>query len=129
MFSSAIYCIKSLLLYNTCGKSQVVFLNFLNVNVFSVFILRLFISFTITAYFVNLLLNKPKQAFLPFGNHVRPPTDRKIKLRVKPFLSIKRRQKSVVYSFVSSLFTRGLCQLWVEEHVFVEDRMGTYVNV
>ncbi len=117
---SLLYIVENHRYYTTLGrKVKLFFLNFLNVNVFSVFMLRLFISFTITAYFVNLLLSKPKQTFLPFGKHVRPPTDRKIKLRVKPFLSIKRRQKSVVYSFVSSLYTKGLCQLWMLKSMFL----------
>ncbi len=76
-----------------------------------------FISFTITAYFVNLLLSKPKQAFLPFGKHVRPPIDRKIKLRVKPFFCL------------FFIYKRVMPIMEVEEHVFVEDRIGTYVNV
>ncbi len=76
-----------------------------------------FISFTITAYFVNLLLSKPKQAFLPLGKYMRSPTDRKTKLRV------------ITLFCLFFIYKRVMSIMWVKEHIFVEDRMGTYVNV
>jgi hypothetical protein len=48
---------------------------------------------------------------------VRPPTDRKTKLRV------------ITLFCLFFIYKRVMSIMEVEEHVFVEDRMGTYVNV